>query len=96
MTVKRSEGGEIYYSYDKDNEEHILRSFDALHIPGLGFDGLVGHSPIAMAKQAIGMAIAKRNIDGAVAMIMALDRAIRNEGNHGGKSVYDSRGLLVF
>ena len=27
-------------------------------IPGLGFDGLVGYSPIAMAKNAIGMAIA--------------------------------------
>ena len=31
---------------------------DVLHIPGLGFDGLVGYSPIAMAKNAIGMAIA--------------------------------------
>ena len=30
----------------------------ARHIPGLGFDGLVGYSPIAMAKNAIGMAIA--------------------------------------
>ena len=58
MTVKRSESGEIYYSYEKDSEEHILRSFEVLHIPGLGFDGLIGHSPIAMAKQAIGMAIA--------------------------------------
>lgn len=29
-----------------------------LHIPGLGFDGLVGYSPIAMAKNAIGMGIA--------------------------------------
>jgi len=29
-----------------------------LHIPGLGFDGLVGYSPIAMAKNAIGMALA--------------------------------------
>lgn len=29
-----------------------------MHIPGLGFDGLVGYSPIAMAKNAIGMAIA--------------------------------------
>ena len=35
-------------------------------------------------------------IDGAVAMIMPLDRAIRNEGNDGGKSVYDSKGILVF
>ena len=31
---------------------------DVLHIPGLGFDGLVGYSPIAMAKNSIGMAIA--------------------------------------
>lgn len=29
-----------------------------LHILGLGFDGLVGYSPIAMTKHAIGMAIA--------------------------------------
>nr|DAI84603.1 MAG TPA: Terminase large subunit [Caudoviricetes sp.] len=34
-------------------------------------------------------------IDGAVATIMALDRAIRC-GNYAGKSVYDTRGLLVF
>lgn len=33
-------------------------------------------------------------IDGAVATIMALDRAIRNTGNIGG-SVYDDRGILV-
>ena len=31
----------------------ILDSRDVLHIPGLGFDGLVGYSPIAMAKNAI-------------------------------------------
>lgn len=34
-------------------------------------------------------------IDGAIALIMALDRAIRC-GNDAGESVYDSRGLLVF
>lgn len=33
-------------------------------------------------------------IDGAVATVMALDRAIRNEGNS--NSVYDDRGILVF
>lgn len=33
-------------------------------------------------------------IDGAVAAVMALDRAIRNEGSDG--SVYDDRGILVF
>ncbi|WP_026760672.1 terminase large subunit [Selenomonas ruminantium] len=34
-------------------------------------------------------------IDGAIALIMALDRAIRC-GNDAGESVYDSRGLIVF
>ena len=34
-------------------------------------------------------------IDGAIALIMALDRAIRC-GNENGESVYESRGLLVF
>lgn len=33
-------------------------------------------------------------IDGAVDTIMALDRAIRNEGNEGG-SVYDERGIII-
>ena len=35
-----------------------LYPYDVLHVPGLGFDGLVGYSPIAMAKNAIGMGIA--------------------------------------
>lgn len=35
-----------------------LSPYEVLHIAGLGFDGLVGYSPIAMAKNAIGLAIA--------------------------------------
>ena len=66
MTVDRDENGHLYYTYQRANEEAhtmegtsvILKPYDVLHIPGLGFDGLVGYSPIAMAKNAIGMAIA--------------------------------------
>lgn len=58
MTVKRSAGGELYYEYRRDTETVLLRRDEVFHIPGLGFDGLVGYSPIAMAKNAIGMAIA--------------------------------------
>ena len=66
MTVDRDTNGHLYYSYNRGNDETIrdkqstviLRPADVLHIPGLGFDGLVGYSPIAMAKNAIGMAIA--------------------------------------
>ncbi len=65
MTVDRDDEGHLYYSYQRSNDEAlkpnsrvILSPHDVLHIPGLGFDGLVGYSPIAMAKNAIGLAIA--------------------------------------
>lgn len=66
MTVDRDENGQLYYTYTRSTEEAAtmengvvtLKPSDVLHIPGLGFDGLVGYSPIAMAKNAIGMAIA--------------------------------------
>ena len=66
MTVDRDSNGQLYYTYQRANEEAPtmegtsvkLKPSDVLHIPGLGFDGLVGYSPIAMAKNAIGMAIA--------------------------------------
>ena len=68
MDVGRdSKTGELYYLYTRSTEESPnfkeagqirLRRTDVLHIPGLGFDGLVGYSPIAMAKTAIGIAIA--------------------------------------
>ncbi|PQQ65512.1 phage portal protein [Acetivibrio saccincola] len=72
MTVDRAPNGELYYTYRRDSEESrtnskaglvYLRSDEVLHIPGLGFDGLVGYSPIAMAKNAIGMAIACEEYD---------------------------------
>jgi HK97 family phage portal protein len=58
MTVDRTANGELYYEYRTDTGMAVLRSEEVLHIPGLGFDGLVGYSPIAMSKNAIGMAIA--------------------------------------
>ena len=67
MEVNRAENGELIYTYYRDYDENglnpkggyiTLRKDDVLHIPGLGFDGLVGYSPIAMAKNAIGMSLA--------------------------------------
>ncbi|MCW6665305.1 phage portal protein [Aerococcaceae bacterium NML191219] len=59
MTVDRNESKAIIYAYQtSDGTKVTLSSQDVLHIPGLGFDGLVGYGPIAMAKNAIGMAIA--------------------------------------
>lgn len=67
MTVERNDAGEIQYRYRvyteenpnfKDKGEIILARADILHIVGLGFDGIQGYSPIAMAKNAIGLSIA--------------------------------------
>ncbi len=66
MKVDRDDYGQLYYEYQVSKADPAvnksgtvrLHPHDVLHIPGLGFDGLVGYSPIAMAKNAIGMAIA--------------------------------------
>ena len=66
MAVDRDSKGQLYYEYTVSMDDAptvkgstvILPPSEVLHIPGLGFDGLVGYSPIAMAKNAIGMAIA--------------------------------------
>lgn len=58
MTVDRNESGELVYTYQSDKGQVKLRRENVLHIPGLGFDGLIGYSPIAMAKNAVGLALA--------------------------------------
>ena len=67
MTVDRDQNGRLFYSYQRSAEDPTtlgksstvsLSPSDVLHIPGLGFDGLIGYSPIAMAKNAIGLAMA--------------------------------------
>ena len=64
MTVSRDDKGRLYYEYTISDDDApqvkktILKPSEVLHIPGLGFDGLVGYSPIAVAKNAIGLSIA--------------------------------------
>lgn len=66
MSVDRDEKGQLYYTYLRSSEEAdtmkkgtvYLMPEDVLHIPALSFDGLVGYSPIAMAKNSIGVGLA--------------------------------------
>lgn len=60
MTVDRDEKtGKLTYTYQTTSGERvILRPEQVLHIPGLGFDGVIGYSPIAMCKNAVGLGIA--------------------------------------
>ena len=58
MSVDRDKNGILYYEYQRSSDEaHTMKGYsvvltpsDVLHIPGLGFDGLVGYSPIALLR----------------------------------------------
>ncbi len=67
VSVERDDRGRLYYVYSRNTDENpnfkqygdiVLKQEEVLHIPGLGFDGLIGYSPIAMAKNAVGMTLA--------------------------------------
>ena len=66
MSVERDQNGQLFYRYQRlggepptmDGTDVILLSEDVLHIPGLGYDGLVGMSPIAACRNAVGMGLA--------------------------------------
>lgn len=66
MTVSRGRDGRLWYQYQRStddvdarkNETVVLRNDEVFHIPGLGFDGLIGYSPLTMARNALGAAMA--------------------------------------
>ncbi len=66
VEVDRDEKDEIYYIYHaytdeipgENNKDIYFRRDEIFHVPGLGFNGLVGFSPIAMMKNALGTTLA--------------------------------------
>ena len=66
VEIDRDERGEIYYIYHsysdetpgETNKDLHFRKDEIFHVPGLGFNGLVGFSPIAMMKNALGTTLA--------------------------------------
>ena len=73
VEVDRDDHGEIYYIYHaytdetpgEKNKDIFFRRDEILHVPGLGFNGLVGFSPIAMMKNSLGTTIAVEKYGGA-------------------------------
>ena len=59
MGVDRDSKGNLTYTYTTSDGRTVnLKPQQVLHIPGLGFDGVIGYSPIALEKSAIGLGIA--------------------------------------
>jgi len=57
MTVERKEGSRIYTYQTTAGKPRVFIDDEILHIPAFGFDGLVGYSRIALARNAIGLSI---------------------------------------
>lgn len=61
MTVERdSQTGKIKYTYSDDitNKTYVYKPSQILHIKGLSIDGVKGLSPIAQAREAVGLSLA--------------------------------------
>ncbi|WP_165436514.1 phage portal protein [Amycolatopsis suaedae] len=51
-------GGKLFEVTDDDGRIHVRTSREILHIPGLGYDGTCGVSPVRAASQGVGLALA--------------------------------------
>lgn len=58
--------GKLFRVTDDWGEQHALTSREILHLPGLGYDGLTGCSPVRLAAQGIGLAQAAEATAGAL------------------------------
>lgn len=58
VTIDKNNSRNIRYRIRIDNESYYVFPERVLHVPALGFDGIVGYSPIYMARHAIGLGIA--------------------------------------
>lgn len=58
VQVNRDETGQIVYDYTNSDGTFRLYRDEVLHVPGMGFDGLVGYSPVAMMRNSLGLSIA--------------------------------------
>ena len=62
MKVDRDANG-LVYEYGTGLERRVLPGWRMLHIPGLGFDGRVGYTPIEIASEAIGIGLAAQEFE---------------------------------
>lgn len=61
---KKPSGERLRYESSVDGKRITLPPEDVLHIPALGFDGIIGYSPVAVAREAMGMGLAMQKFGG--------------------------------
>lgn len=58
MSVFRENGVKKYLYRTQSGSDRAFRADEIMHIPGFGFDGLVGYSPLELAINTLGLAVA--------------------------------------
>ncbi len=81
VTPDRVDGRIVYRVNQTNGKEARIQARDMLHIPGLGFDGLMGYSVIRKARETIGLGMATENFgaqffgNGAISGLVAMHPA---------------------
>jgi HK97 family phage portal protein len=63
VDVQRVNGEIVYCYYPGSDDKKLVEGFviprgSMLHIPGFGFDGVMGYSPLSLAREAVGLGLA--------------------------------------
>ena len=62
LPVQDYNTGEIYYNVNDRGKLYKLPAEKILHIPGLGYNGVIGYSPLAMARRAISLGMSSEEL----------------------------------
>jgi HK97 family phage portal protein len=58
LRIEIRENNNLWYEIKVDNDNKWMPREKILHVPGLGFDGFVGYSVVAMARKSLGLGMA--------------------------------------
>lgn len=65
VSISRSAAdGSLLYTYQDANGKTVFGADEIVHVRGLGSDGVVGYSPVTLAREAIGLGLAAERFGG--------------------------------
>lgn len=90
------ENGRLVYINNRSGREVRMDPANVLHIPALSFDGIMGRSPIRVARESLGVGMASQKFGGQffgngahMGTIVKHPKALGNEGRNNLKAAWD-------
>lgn len=89
----------IYYNINDRGKSERLPADQVFHVPGMGFDGVVGYSPVRMAAEAIGIGMAAEQFSARffgqgmnVGSVMETDKQLSDKAYERLREDFEARG----